>query len=155
MNDKRILPFTSNSVSIKTTTARTTTPTEITTTTSTPKDSVLIALLRDQGPQAIGISLASLAYTALGKFICILPAHISISGPGPGSISSKHLKYIISHPRSNNIREQSVSTKSIKIRVNIVGAYKYCVLFHNRERDRGILISIITELDSSHTDFLT
>ena len=72
MNDKNILPFTSKSASIKTTTARTTTPTEITTTTLIPKESVLIALLRDQGPQAIGISLASLAYTALGKYICKL-----------------------------------------------------------------------------------
>ena len=27
------------------------------------------------------------------------------------------------------IREQSVITQSIKIRVNTVGAYKYCVLF--------------------------
>ncbi len=67
---EKVLPFTSTSASLKTTTARTTTTTEITTT-STPKDALLVALLRDQGPQAVGISLASLAYTALGKFICL------------------------------------------------------------------------------------
>ena len=31
--------------------------------------------------------------------------------------------------RSESNREQSVGTLSIKIRVNTIGAYKYCVLF--------------------------
>merc|ERR1711941_264713 len=44
------------------------------TTSATPQDSVLITLLRDQGPQAIGISLASLAYTALAAMPYWLPA---------------------------------------------------------------------------------
>jgi len=72
LNPKKILPLTSTAASIKTTTPPTTT-TEIPTK-STTQDSVLVALLRDQGPQAVGISLASLAYTALAAMPYWLPA---------------------------------------------------------------------------------
>ena len=74
------MPLTSTAASIKTTTPPTTTTTEIPTK-STAQDSVLVALLRDQGPQAVGISLASLAYTALGKLIFVFWHIILISGP--------------------------------------------------------------------------
>ena len=79
MYPKKILPLTSTAASIKTTAPPTTT-TEIPTK-STAQDSVLVALLRDQGPQAVGISLASLAYTALGKLIFVFWHIILISGP--------------------------------------------------------------------------
>ena len=45
-----------------------TTTTIPTTTTTTTQDSLIVSLLRDQGPQTLGVSLASLAYTVVGKY---------------------------------------------------------------------------------------
>ena len=51
------------------TTLSTTTQTTTTIpTTTTTQDSLIVSLLRDQGPQTLGVSLASLAYTVVGKY---------------------------------------------------------------------------------------
>ena len=62
-----------------------------TTTTSTPvttsmEDSLLLKILKDQGPQALGVGVASLAYTALAAMPYWLPF---VAGRKKRSISSK------------------------------------------------------------------
>ena len=57
---------------ITTSTSQTTTSALTTTTTVPPakttQSSMIISLLKDQGPQAVGVTVASIAYTVLGKF---------------------------------------------------------------------------------------
>ena len=48
------------------------------------------------------------------------------------SIQRAPRKHLESTQRQHS-REQSMNTQSIKIRVNTIGAYKYCVLFNNRK----------------------
>lgn len=49
-------------------TQQTTTYTTTQTTTTSTQDSMIISLLKDQGPQALGVSVATFAYAALGEF---------------------------------------------------------------------------------------
>ena len=62
-------PTTSSSTSTITTTTTTIAPTTITTTES----SLLMRILKDQGPQALGVGVASFAYTALAAMPYWLP----------------------------------------------------------------------------------
>ena len=57
-----------NTTQLTTLSTTTQTTTTIPTTTATTQDSLIVSLLRDQGPQTLGVSLASLAYTVVGKY---------------------------------------------------------------------------------------
>ena len=57
-----------NTTQLTTLSTTTQTTTTIPTTTTTTQDSLIESLLRDQGPQTLGVGLASLAYTVVGKY---------------------------------------------------------------------------------------
>jgi len=77
VNSLRITDSTTSATTTTSTTTTTTTTTSATTasatTTSTTESSLFMKLLRDQGPQALGVGVASFAYTALAAMPYWLP----------------------------------------------------------------------------------